>query len=318
VSPTNIFRISLAVVAAGIVGTCYGAPQLSLEPARNLVRGQAGFDKHETTVGGERVVYLEGGKGDPVVLLHGLGGNKDAWDGFGKIITPSNHVFALDLPGFGDSARDENGDYGFAAQAARLEKIVGALGLKRFHLVGHSMGGGLAGLYASSHPDQIQSLGLIAPAGIRPAQPSEYQKLIEKNQDPLTMRETGDYDRMLGFLFETRPEIPGIVARGLAKESLRNAPFNRRVGEKLFAGDIGFLEPLLAKLSMPVFVLWCDHDRVIHPSGAEVFRRALPSAKVEIMKGCGHLPHIERPDEAGRFYHGFLDELRVKAEEHAG
>lgn len=315
-SPQNMFRIALAAAAAGVVGTCYGAPQLSLEPARNLVRGQAGFDKHETTAGGERVVYLEGGKGEPVVLLHGLGGNKDAWDGFGKIITPSNHVFAVDLPGFGNSARDENADYGFAAQAARLEKIVRALGLKRFHLVGHSMGGGLAGLYAASHPDEIQSLGVIAPAGVRTPEPSEYQKLLEKNQDPLTMRETGDFDRMLGFLFETRPEIPGIVARGLAKEALRNAPFNRRVGEKLFTGDPAFLEPLLGKLSMPVFVLWCDHDRVIHPSGADVFRRALPSAMVQVMKGCGHLPHTERPDESGRLYHEFLSDLRVKAEEH--
>jgi pimeloyl-ACP methyl ester carboxylesterase len=314
VNPATIFRIALAVVAAAVVGTCYGAPQLSLEPARNLVRGQAGFDKHETTADGERVVYLEGGHGDPVVLLHGLGGNKDAWDGFGKIITPSNHVFALDLPGFGDSARNENGDYGYAAQVARLEKIVRALGLRRFHLVGHSMGGGIAGLYAASHPDDVQSLALIASTGLKPTEPSEYQKLLEKKQDPLTIHETADFNRMLAFLFDTPPEIPGIVARGLAKEALRNAPFNRRVGEKLFTADPSFLESTLGKLTMPVFVLWCDHDRIIHPSTADLFRRSLPSASVHMMKGCGHLPHTERPDEAGRLYHGFLDEVRLTNE----
>lgn len=315
VSPANMFRIALAVGAAAIVGTCYGAPQLSLEPARNLVRGQAGFDKKEATAGGEKVVYLEGGKGEPVVLLHGLGGNKDVWDGFGKIITPSNHVFALDLPGFGQSARDENADYGYAAQAARLEKIVRALGLQRFHLVGQSMGGGLAGLYAATHPNEIQSLALIAPTGIKSPEPSEYQKLLEQKQDPLTVHEAGDYQRMLAFLFDAPPDIPGIVARGLAKEAVHNAPFNHRVGEKMFAGDLWFLEPLLGKLTMPVFVLWCDHDRVIHPSTVDVIRRALPNAKIEVMKGCGHLPHVERPDEAGRHYHEFLSEVRLSAEE---
>jgi pimeloyl-ACP methyl ester carboxylesterase len=69
---------------------------------------------------------------------------------------------------------------------------------------------------------------------------------------------------------------------------------------------------------MPLFVLWCDHDRVMHPSGVEVIQRALPSASVKVMKGCGHLPHTERPDEAGRLYHEFLSDLRVKAEEHKG
>jgi pimeloyl-ACP methyl ester carboxylesterase len=318
VSPANIARIAFAVVAAAVVGTCYGAPQLSLEPARNIVRGQAGFDKHETTVDGERVVYLEGGHGDPVVLLHGLGGNKDAWDGFGKIITPSNHVFALDLPGFGDSARSEGGDYGYAAQVLRLEKILRALGIRRFHLVGHSMGGGLAGLYAGSHPGDIQSLGLIAPTGIKTTEPSEYQKQLEKKQDPLSVSDKADFDRMLAFLFDSPPEIPGIVARGLAKEAVRNAPFNRRVGEKLLAGDLAFLEPVLPTLTMPVFVLWCDHDRIIHPSGADTLRSALPNANVQIMKGCGHLPHVERPDEAGRLYHGFLTDLRLSTEQHAG
>lgn len=305
-------------MGAAVVGTCYGAPQVSLEPARNYVRGLAGFDKKETDVGGERVVYLEGGKGEPVVLLHGLGGNKDVWDGFAKIITPSNRVVALDLPGFGESARSEAADYGYAAQIARLERILGVLGIGRFHLVGQSMGGGIAGLFATAHPERILSLGLIAPTGVKTLEPSEYQKLLEKNQDPLTLKSTADYGPMLGFLFDTPPDIPGVVARGLAKEALANAPFNRRLGEKLLTSDLFFLEPLLPKLTMPVFVLWCDHDRVIHPSGADVFRRALPAAKIEIMKGCGHLPHAERPDEAGRLYHGFLDDVRLSGDKPPG
>jgi pimeloyl-ACP methyl ester carboxylesterase len=65
---------------------------------------------------------------------------------------------------------------------------------------------------------------------------------------------------------------------------------------------------------MPVFVLWCDHDRVIHSSGADVFRRSLPTAKVNIMKGCGHVPHTERPDEAGRLYHDFLADVKLAGE----
>jgi pimeloyl-ACP methyl ester carboxylesterase len=312
---TRLSVVGIFVIA--VLALYYVFPGLMLGPARNYVRGVAGFEQKEAMSGGERIVYLEGGSGEPVVLLHGLGGNKDAWDGFARIITPSNRVFALDLPGFGDSARSDGADYGYAAQVERIEALLATLHLPKVHLVGHSMGGAIAALFAAAHPTAVMSLTLIAPTGIRTPEKSEYAKLLERREDPLRMGSVADYDRLLGFLFEIPPAIPGIVQRALAKEAIRNDPFNRAVGEKLFGGDpalLGIVEPRLPSLVMPSLVIWCDHDRVNHPSGAEVLRRGLPRATVRVMRACGHLPQTEQPDETGRLYHDFLSEIRLSNE----
>src|SRR5260221_9083491 len=121
-------------------------------------RFSAGLKRRAIQVGDHRIVYSEGGKGEPVVLVHGFSASADSWNRFAGRLTRSYQVVAPDLPGWGASTRVENESYGYPKQVERLRQFLSQSGLRRVHLVGHSMGGFIASAYAAQYPDQIITL----------------------------------------------------------------------------------------------------------------------------------------------------------------
>src|SRR6185312_4075249 len=105
--------------------------------------------------GNTRWSYYEGGDGPTIVLLHGFASSKEVWLPVAKLLTPHFHLIIPDLPGWGESSRNADAGYDIDAQASRLDAFVQALRLQRFVLVGHSMGGAIAGVYAAGHPEHV-------------------------------------------------------------------------------------------------------------------------------------------------------------------
>src|ERR1051326_2166941 len=99
----------------------------------NLERYKAGFRRKTVQIGEHRIAYSEGGKGEPVLLLHGFGASADNWNRFASQLTKHYHVIAADLPGGAQSARLEAESYAYPQQIERLRHFVSELGLKRFH-----------------------------------------------------------------------------------------------------------------------------------------------------------------------------------------
>src|SRR5262249_8164168 len=118
-------------------------------------------------VAGRRLRYLELGEGDgiPVLLVHGFGADLNTWMFSHPALAARRRVVALDLPGHGGSAKDIGaGDPDSLTDA--VEGAMGALGIARVHLVGHSMGGAIAALAALRRPERVATLTLIASAGL--------------------------------------------------------------------------------------------------------------------------------------------------------
>src|SRR3954453_15200769 len=113
----------------------------------SLERYKAGFRRKSVQTGDHRIVYSEGGKGEPVVLLHGFGASADNWNRFSARLTKLYHFIAPDFPGWGQSTRLEAESYAYPKQIERLRQFLTQLGLKRFHLIGHSMGGFIGSAY---------------------------------------------------------------------------------------------------------------------------------------------------------------------------
>ena len=168
------------------------APESLVGLAIDLERRSAGLSRGSIVVGDHTVVYLAGGEGETLLLVHGFGANKDNWNRLAKYLTPSFHVVAVDLPGFGESTKREDASYTIAAQAERLDDIAKALSLESFHVAGNSMGGNIAGRYAVRFPDKVLTLGLFNTAGVPDCrEKSEMARLMERGREPSADRDAG-------------------------------------------------------------------------------------------------------------------------------
>ena len=201
----------LAIVAALAVVLYFALPSLIVKWAKESERKAAGLQTKSLRVDDHEIVYLEGGQGEQILMVHGFAANKDNWTRFAKFITPIYHVVALDLPGFGDSTCLETASYRIEEQAKRLNQFANSVGLKQFHIVGNSMGGHIAGRYAVMFPERVLTLGLFDASGVKSPVPSELAtKLAKGEPNPLVAGSVEEFDRLLEFVFFKPPEIPGL------------------------------------------------------------------------------------------------------------
>ena len=292
------------------MGAKFLHPGLLLNWARELERKAAGLEERRVLVGRHEIAYLEGGKGEPVLLVHGFAANKDTWTRFARSISPLHRVLALDLPGFGESTFFEYVLYGIAEQAERLKRFTEALGLEKYHIVGNSMGGHIAARHTVMFPERVLTLALFDSAGVQCPIPSEMERRMYTGEpNPLLAGGAGEFDRMIRLVFSVPPYIPKMVKRLLVEEARRHKLSNEIISNQL-AAETEALTPDLPKIKAPTLVLWGDRDRVVDVSCVEVFRRGLPSCTAVIMKDCGHMPMLERPQDTAAHYEEFLRRMR--------
>lgn len=268
------------------------------------LRGLAGLSEKSIEVGKYTIVYLEGGRGQSVLLLHGFGADKDNWNLFSQYLTKKYHVIAPDLPGFGESSKIWSDQYDISTQVERVHKFVKKMDLKRFHLVGNSMGGLIAGVYAAMYPEEILTLGLLDPAGVTESEPSQLSLELQKGNNPLVVESVSDYDKLLDFTFFKPPSLPDLLKSHFAEMAVQSKDFNKKVFLEATPGDQ--LETTMRKIRAKTLILWGDSDRVLSVSSAQVLRNGIEKSKVIILKDCGHMPMIERPEETARHYLEFI------------
>ena len=255
----------------------------------------AGLEVRGIEVDGEHWRYAEGGQGEAVLLVHGMAGSKENWYPTARYLSPRYRVIIPDQLGFGASEDARDRDYRIVSQARRLDRFATELGLGRFHLVGHSMGGAIAGVYASGHPERLLSLSLLDSAGVA-FKPNAFTESLERGENPFATESAAKFDAFLGMVFEHPPFAPPRLRAAYARRMAGRAPlWNQIIAEVKSPGSRYILQPLLGKISAPTLVLWCRRDRLIDVSAVEVFRQALPSAEIAILEDCGHMPMMEQP-----------------------
>jgi abhydrolase domain-containing protein 6 len=264
-------------------------------------RSRAGLVEKTIEVDGHSVAYLDGGSGEPLVLIHGFGANKDNWLQIAPLLAPHYRLIIPDLPGFGDSTRDDSASYSAHDQLARLHSFVEQLKLDAVHLGGNSMGGWLAGLYAARYPTAVKSQWLLAPAGVAGAEPSELFQAIEKGDNALLVESPDDFSRLMQMCFTKVPYVPKAFQRCLCEQNIREQPFNAKIFGELSI-DPPELEQELANSEVKTQILWGDGDRILHCSGAAILGNVMRSAQTIVMEKMGHCPMLERPQETADLY----------------
>jgi abhydrolase domain-containing protein 6 len=274
-----------------------------------LERFSSGLKRRKIQVGDHRVVYSEGGHGEPVVLLHGFGASADSWNRFAKPLTKRYHVIAPDLPGWGASTRMETASYGYPVQVERLHQFLLLLKLGRVHLVGHSMGGFLASAYAARYPNEVITLGLIAPHGMVEPEPSELARSVAQGDNWLVASTPQEFDRLLNKVFTKRPYTPKSVLRYLANHTIRNSAKSRQIFEEMQTND-PLMAERLPKILAPTLIIWGDQDRVLHVSCADLFNQGIKNSEVLVIRGSGHMPLVENARACATAWLAFVEKSR--------
>jgi pimeloyl-ACP methyl ester carboxylesterase len=259
---------------------------------------------------------LDAGIGDPVLMLHGLGGTKASFMPTVGALAPHFRTIAVDLLGFGDSDKPLGAAYDAAFQARGVASLLDALEIDRAHLIGHSMGGRVALELGFTQPDRVRGLVLMTPAmaWLRNRPWAPYLRWVRPELGFLQLTPRGLVEAM------TRRLIPGADtpwgSSGI-DEFVRTYTNPRgRVAFYAAARHIYLDEPhgergfwtRLRRLSPEALFVWGRKDPLVPLSFARHVEDALPAARhVEI--DCGHLPQIERPRETHSAIAAFLREV---------
>jgi len=300
-----ILPVLLGVAAAGVLLVALITPEaagfwLALE------RRRAGLQLRHATVAGLGMPYLEGGRGDTLVLVHGFGGDKDNFTRIARHLVAHFRVVIPDLPGFGDASRAPDACYDISSQVARLHAFTGAPGLARFHLGGNSMGGFIAAQYAATHPDAVRSLWLLDAAGFEGAfDTAEIRRYAETGEAALLVRSRAGFDGLMSTVMHRRPWIPPAVLHALADRAIRDRPLHERIFREIGAGS-PTLEPVAAAIRAPTLIVWGRDDQVLNPTVAAHMQASITGSELSLLEGTGHLPMVERPRKVAAEYLRFV------------
>jgi len=300
-----------ALLVSGLVVADRFFPAQAASWGLRAERAQSQLQAKQLKIPGFDIAYLEGGNGEPLVLVHGIGADKDNFTRVARWLTPHYRVIAIDMPGFGESSKPADADYGIPAQAERLDQILQALGLNRAHLGGSSMGGWIIAAYAAKYPNKVGSLWLLGAAGIDGGKPSEVRSAWNQRGEYLLFSKTPeDFERTIDMVFVQRPFLPHSVRHVLAAQAIANYPLHTRIFRGLMEHWTEYtVNRQIEGLPLPALIVYGDHDRAVDPGDGMIWQRLLPHSQLEMMPDIGHLPMMEAPEPAAQRYLQFRRSL---------
>lgn len=232
-----------------------------------------------------RIYTVEAGRGTPVVLLHGLSGSSRWWRRNAPALAARHRVLIPDVIGFGRT-RAVGRIPSIAEVAAILREWSERLGLERFALVGHSMGGEIAIHLAARHPQHVERLALVAAAGLpRALTPAHLLRFATELAPP---RSWGDPRFLPVIVGDALYAGPRSIVRALGN---------------ILRDDV---RPLLPAIAVPTLLVWGRHDALVPLADGQAMRAAIPAARLAVLAGAAHNPMVDEPDAFNELLLRFL------------
>ncbi|HTX44009.1 MAG TPA: alpha/beta fold hydrolase [Methanocella sp.] len=259
---------------------------------------------------GINVNYQVEGKGNELLLIHGLGSSHKIWKNTIRAASRFFKVYAPDLPGFGRSDKP-NVPYGVQYYVDLLGAFMDKFGIGKASIAGASMGGAIAAAFTATHPDRVVKLVLadatgLTPlggvlAGIPPAMGMAYW-LVSLDKGLLKMFGEGS--------FYDRAAIPDEMIEdewaNMKDSAYRNALARNAIDLSRVRADYA---DALRSIRAPTLIIWGRDDRIMPVSDAQKYRELISGSAVVILDKCGHVPAVERSEEFNKALLTFLCEI---------
>ncbi len=234
---------------------------------------RAGVHQGTAQAGPYRIHYYVAGKGDPIVLLHGLGGDAMFWADYLPALAAERRVYAIDLLGFGSSDKPDV-DYRATTQAQVVHDFLASQNVQQADVLGISMGAFVALHVARQWPERVRRLVVADSAGV----------VFDPNAPQPPFPQDAD-----GFSKIMTPKpVPAFVVRDIVRRMRAQQWVLDRVLQNRNTGK-DFVDGQLQTVKMPVLILWGEKDRLTPLLWGQALHQQIPQSELVILQGCGHI-----------------------------
>lgn len=258
------------------------------------------FKQYFIEANGVNTRIVEAGEGEPLIMLHGIGGHIEAYARNIKSLSKHFRVIVMDMLGHGYTGKP-NYPYTLNEYSHHLLDVLKALSIEKVHLSGESLGGWLSAWFAARHPEYVKTLLLNTPGNIKgkrevmkKLKESTLKAVLEANYETVRTR--------LEFLFYDTNFITEELVESRYKiytqPSFKEAVHNIVVLQdwevrKNFMWETEWTH----KITAPTIILMSDHDPTATIEDAEYLQQLIPNSKLQIINDAGHWPQWEKPEE---------------------
>ena len=242
-------------------------------------------------IDGNKIRYLESGDSkQTLVLVHGLGASAERWEHVIPLFADNFRIIVPDLIGFGLSDKPQV-DYTPEFFSEFLEKFFVASGTKRPYLVGSSLGGQISVEYTVSHPNNVEKLVLVSPAGVMKQSTPALDAYIIAALYPNEHSAKNAFELMEGSGDNIDQKIINGFIERMRLPNAKLAFMSTVLGLK----NSELITSKLSSISVPTLIIWGSRDPVIPINHADNFVSAIQDCQFFRMDGCGHTPYVQDP-----------------------
>jgi 3-oxoadipate enol-lactonase len=253
------------------------------------------------------VAWFEAGRGDPLMLIHGLGDDHRAWRRAIPDLMLRRRVILYDLRGHGETTLGRP-DGTLRQLGDDLVAMMDTIGVSYVDIAGFSLGGTIAMRAAIDHPSRFRGVVLVATSSRVGRAAAEWytQRVDMVDRDDPQLRDTLAKDTA-----DVYAESPGELEEGLLirRQSTADPRGYRNACAAMAALNANPLDPELGGIKAPTLVVASDRDRHCPPKAAEIIAAGIKGARLEVLADAGHPIPVEKPCELARSINSFLTEI---------
>ncbi len=270
------------------------------------------IEKLTAEIYGKQIHYSRVGTGRPLLLLHGLLGGSFCWRRNMEAFSRQHTVYAVDLPGHGQSDAPPDLDCSMQAQAARVSSFVEQLSLQEVDIVGCSWGGAIA-MFLAAQSAKVRSLVLVAPVNPWSTQGLGRIRFLNGRIGETLLRTAWPVSRplyriALARMYGDPRRLSAETVKGYRSQIMRPGRADNILNTlHSWEKDVNALRAAIPQIKTRSLLIWGTRDTAVDIGSAETLKRALPDCQLKMIEGAGHLPFEEMPDEFNRLVLDFID-----------
>ena len=271
------------------------------------------IEKGIAEIDGTQIHYSRAGRGRPLILLHGLLGGSFCWRRNMEALSLRHTVFAVDLPGHGESDAPRHLDCSMPAQAGRVIALLERLKLQEIDVVGCSWGGAIA-MFLAAQSAKVRSLVLVAPVNPWSDLGSGRIRFLKGRIGGTFLRMVWPFSRPLyhtelARMYGDPQRQPAGTVEGYRSQIMRRGRVNNILNTlNSWEKDVNALRAAIPRIKARPLLIWGTRDSAVDVNSAELLKRVLPDCQIKVIEGAGHLPFEETPDEFNRLVLDFIDQ----------